>query len=196
MVNLVNPGWEFDRFTATPYFLVLVAVATLGLFADANALSLAGAYVLSALEVLGLWCTVSVGLGRPSGAYLYLRRFGLRRRAYPDTLVLLTGRGLYMVLITYGFTVYYFAALYFLLLRYDPSSFVGLAYSSRIDQFVGSLYFSCITITTLGYADMYPHAAISRLFVVLEVFVGLAFTLFFFAAFVAFHVNSLSNRHD
>jgi hypothetical protein len=195
-VNRISPEWEFNQFSATPYFLVLVSIATIGLFADSYAFSLAGAYILSALEALGMWCTVAVGLGRPSGPFLYLRQFGLRRRPYPGGLVLLTGRGLYMVLMTYGLTIYYFAALYFLLLKYNPSSIIGLAYPSKLEQFINCLYFSCITITTLGYADMYPHAAVSRITVVLEVFTGLAFSLFFFGAFVAFHVNSLGKKDD
>jgi hypothetical protein len=167
-------------------------IATVCLFSENVLLSIASAYILSALELLGLWCSVAVALRKPTALFQLLHKFGLRHRPYPLTLVLLKGQALYMVIITYAFTIYYFGAVYFLISRVFPDSFIGLSQPSKVEWLLTSLYLSGATITTLGHADIYPHAAISRSVVLLEVFIGLAFGLFIFAAFVSFHINRIA----
>jgi len=43
---------------------------------------------------------------------------------------------------------------------------------------VQSLYFSAVTLTTVGYGDLYPTHDASRLFTVVFVFAGVSFVLF------------------
>jgi hypothetical protein len=105
---------------------------------------------------------------------------------------LLRGRGLYMVVVTYFFTIYFFAAMYFAILQFEADAITGLPHGQAIEQFLNCLYFSGATITTLGYADLFPHALIVRMLALLEVFIGMSFSLFVFSGFVAFHINALS----
>ena len=45
-----------------------------------------------------------------------------------------------------------------------------------------SLYFSVITLTTVGYGDLYPTTAASKVFTILYVFIGLGIILAFLNA--------------
>ncbi len=86
----------------------------------------------------------------------------------------------------------YFGAIFFLMSRVFPDSLLEFHSLPEIDGLLTSLYLSGATITTLGYADIYPHTAVSRFTALLETFIGIIFALFIFAAFVSFHVNKIT----
>lgn len=61
-----------------------------------------------------------------------------------------------------------YAAIYQLIYFTTPKSF-----SAELSSFVDALYFSTVTMATVGYGDIAPTAVISRLAVVSEIIVGL-----------------------
>lgn len=63
-----------------------------------------------------------------------------------------------------------FAAIYLLL---PDNSFFQLKNSFDCKSLLQCLYFSTITITTLGFGDFYPTTAIARLFVMSETILGM-----------------------
>ena len=62
--------------------------------------------------------------------------------------------------------------LYLLLNEFIPLSFSGLTGSSWQDNFADAIYFSFVTLTTLGYGDILPVNPIARFLVYSEVIVG------------------------
>jgi voltage-gated potassium channel len=60
----------------------------------------------------------------------------------------------------------------------------GTVFYSRVEGWspLDSLYFSVITLTTVGYGDLYPTTAASKVFTVLYIFIGLGIILAFLNA--------------
>jgi Ion channel. len=51
---------------------------------------------------------------------------------------------------------------------------------------IGGIYFSVITIATVGFGDIVPVSSAARLMVVGEVLLGVAYAVFFFSIIAAF----------
>ena len=64
-----------------------------------------------------------------------------------------------------------YTSIYMFILLIVPNSFHGLEYTSLGADFSMVTYYSFITLTTLGYGDIYPQEPISRFFVVSEAIV-------------------------
>ena len=64
------------------------------------------------------------------------------------------------------------ALLSLLLMRAEPESFSGIATTDWQESYLRMVYFSFITLTTLGYGDIAAALPVSRFFVYLEAIVG------------------------
>jgi voltage-gated potassium channel len=59
-----------------------------------------------------------------------------------------------------------------MLMRAEPDSFVGIATTDWQESYLRMVYFSYITLTTLGYGDISAALPVSRFFVYLEAIIG------------------------
>ncbi len=73
------------------------------------------------------------------------------------------------------------AILYLLLALTTPGAFNGLPQAPWLDNFAAAVYFSFVTITTLGYGDISPALPVARFLVMMEAIVG----VFYMAILVA-----------
>jgi hypothetical protein len=72
------------------------------------------------------------------------------------------------------------ASLFVLVERFRPTAFAKLAYAgpefpsgaARTGQYVEMIYYSFVTLTTLGYGDISPWSALVRMLAVTEANVG------------------------
>lgn len=64
------------------------------------------------------------------------------------------------------------ASLYMIVLFFDPGAFKGIDTISREDSWPAILYFSFVTLATLGYGDITPTIPISRTLAYLEAIAG------------------------
>ena len=73
------------------------------------------------------------------------------------------------------------AMLYLLIAEAIPDSFNGVSHAPWLDNFATAVYFSFVTITTLGYGDISPATPLARFLVYMEAIVG----VFYMAILVA-----------
>ncbi|CAH1605340.1 Ion channel [Vibrio jasicida] len=64
------------------------------------------------------------------------------------------------------------AVIYLLVLEFFPSSFTGLEAKPWLSNLFNTLYFSFITLTTVGYGDISPTVPVAQFFVFFEAIVG------------------------
>ncbi|WP_039986748.1 potassium channel family protein [Vibrio owensii] len=64
------------------------------------------------------------------------------------------------------------AVIYLLVLEFFPSSFTGLEAKPWLSNLFNALYFSFITLTTVGYGDISPTVPVAQFFVFFEAIVG------------------------
>lgn len=83
--------------------------------------------------------------------------------------------------LSYVIAIYGFALAYVAVSRY----FVGSFNVSELDL-IGGIYFSVTTIATVGFGDIVPVSSLARLMVVSEMFMGLAYAVFFFSIIASF----------
>src|SRR5262245_11726952 len=75
-----------------------------------------------------------------------------------------------------------------------PDAIRGLAEGGAPPDFPALLYFSYITLLTIGYGDITPASAAARMLAVGEGLVGMAFTTVILAVLVAGHLRDRGNR--
>jgi hypothetical protein len=83
---------------------------------------------------------------------------------------------------------------YGLLETVRPGSIHGLAEGGAALDFPSLLYFSYITLLTIGYGDITPLSATARMMTVVEGLLGMAFTTIVLAVLVAAHLRHRDNR--
>ena len=84
------------------------------------------------------------------------------------------------------------AILYLLLAQTTPGVFNGLPQAPWLDNFAAAVYFSFVTITTLGYGDISPALPVARFMVIMEAIVG----VFYMAILVASLIGVRMSAHD
>jgi voltage-gated potassium channel len=83
------------------------------------------------------------------------------------------------------------AILYVFIAEIIPGAFNGIAQAPWIENFATAIYFSFVTITTLGYGDISPAMPLARFLVFMEAVIG----VFYMAILVASLIGvSLADR--
>lgn len=89
--------------------------------------------------------------------------------------------GLILIAVIVGFALMYYA---------NSASLEG------VDRFGSALYFSIVTITTLGDGDMFPKDGLARTFVCLEVLTGVVLVGVFLNSIAQAHAQRLHNLNE
>ena len=95
------------------------------------------------------------------------------------------------------FLILGYAFIYYGLHKILISSFVSTAELGGFARFgsIGDfIYYSAITIATVGYGDIYPVHILARLFVLTEVLYGALLVIFLISSFTAISIPLTSER--
>jgi len=77
-----------------------------------------------------------------------------------------------------------------LLSRHDPGAFSGITWQVDDSRLSAFMYYSFVTLTTLGYGDMAPASAVARILAVMEALLGQLFVVVLIARIVGLQVSS------
>ena len=100
------------------------------------------------------------------------------------------GRPAFAFFTLYSFSVIVFAMIYRIMDRVTESSIFLIEGQPGAISFTESLYFSLITMSTVGYGDITPASEALRVVVGIEVMVGIMLFLFGFAEIIRYARNS------
>ena len=96
----------------------------------------------------------------------------------------------------YSFTVIIFAAFYRVVDRFTPGVHFEVGGIVRDITLQESLYFSLVTLSTLGYGDILPLSSVTRVLVSLEIVTGVLLLLFGFSEIIAFSRERQDRSHN
>ena len=97
-------------------------------------------------------------------------------------------------LIFYTLIVIVFACLYRILDLVSPHNFLIAGEAATI-SFGDSLYFSMITLSTVGYGDIVPNSPLLQVLVTIQIVSGVLLMLFGFAEFISYGRERAQRRH-
>jgi len=100
-------------------------------------------------------------------------------------------RMIILLIINYFEIIFWFAFFYRIIYNLFDNVFVG---SSLINSINGSLYFSVVTMTTLGYGDVTPSHWFSMFLICIQVLIGLFIAFILIARFIPLLKNYLISR--
>jgi uncharacterized membrane protein len=167
-----NPEWQRYRSIVLVLWLVSLtgSLAALAPVPERWALLALAAETASLLPLMAL---ISVGI----------LRFVYRSRS-------LTIDGIFATVVVYVLIALTFARVYVLLLGWDPGSFdlgTPVAGLSPHQKQVDLLYFSLITLATVGYGDILPVSETARMLATIEAIVGQFYVAVIVAVFVGMY---------
>jgi hypothetical protein len=107
----------------------------------------------------------------------------------------LTTDGIFATVTVYLIIALFFSLLYLLLLEWNPASF-NLAVAGRSPQLLQSdlLYFSLVTLATVGYGDILPVSETARVLAVIEATIGQFYIAVIVAVFVGMYATQQRDR--
>lgn len=136
------------------------------------------------LGALGIYAVLATFI---AAAHIYLPRYKTIRlgRSKRSVVYHLSNNRVFTALkfagVSYLITIYCFALAYSFISNFKPERF-----KDSIDGMIASLYFSIVTMATVGYGDITPKDWLSRSFVSAEILIGVGFSIFFFSIIAGF----------
>jgi hypothetical protein len=172
-----NPRWRMGRSVVIAVWLLSLAGSLLALAPLPEQWHRVGRTVELALS-LPLLALLAIGI----------LRFIFRSRR-------LTVDGIFATVTVYLIIALFFSLLYLLLLAWNPASF-NLAVAERTPQLLQSdlLYFSLVTLATLGYGDILPVSETARTLAVIEATIGQFYVAVIVAVFVGMYATQQRDR--
>ncbi len=82
------------------------------------------------------------------------------------------------------------AVIYLILLVAEPSSFSGIEIQSWQQVFPRVIYYSFVTLTTLGYGDILPTTRIAEFFVYMEAVIGVFYMAIIVSSLVSINLST------
>jgi hypothetical protein len=83
-----------------------------------------------------------------------------------------------------------FAMLYLLIVQFSPSAFNGVDKLSWYDNLADYVYFSFVSLTTLGFGDITPALPVVRFLVYMEAVVGQLYVAILIASLVGMRISA------
>jgi hypothetical protein len=179
MTLWANPGWDRVRHTMIGLWVVSLLGSLLTLLPLSPAMQHLARTVENA-SVLPLLAILIAGILR----YVFTRRE-------------LNVQGLFATIAVYLFIAFFFASVYVLVLEWDPASFhlpVDAAARPRSMLMHDMVYFSMITLATVGYGDILPVSETARSLAVIEAVVGQFYVAIVVAVFVGMYAAAQQRR--
>lgn len=167
-----NPGWQRFRSIAIGLWLVSLAGSLVALVPVPERWGLL-ALAAETTSLLPLVALISIGI----------LRFVYRSRS-------LTIDGIFATVVVYVLIALTFARVYVLLMDWNPQSFdlgVPAAGLTRHQIHIDLLYFSLVTLATVGYGDVLPVSDTARMLAMIEAVVGQFYVAVIVAVFVGMY---------
>lgn len=86
--------------------------------------------------------------------------------------------------------------LYLLLAEFSPNAFAGIEPRSWQENFPDFIYFSFVTLTTLGFGDLLPISPLARFLVYIEAITGVFYMAIVVSSLVGAGINSAQQKDD
>ena len=86
------------------------------------------------------------------------------------------------------------AILYLFIAEFMPGAFNGLAQAPWLENFATAVYFSFVTITTLGFGDISPALPLARFLVFMEAIVGVFYIAILVASLIGVRMSDAANK--
>jgi voltage-gated potassium channel len=87
------------------------------------------------------------------------------------------------------------AMLYLFIAELSPGAFNGLPQAPWLENFAEAVYFSFVTITTLGYGDISPVQPLPRFLVLMEAIVGVFYMAILVASLIGVRMSARQAAH-
>jgi voltage-gated potassium channel len=87
------------------------------------------------------------------------------------------------------------AILYVFIAEIIPGAFNGIAQAPWIENFATAIYFSFVTITTLGYGDISPAMPLARFLVFMEAIIGVFYMAILVASLIGVSLADRDTKH-
>lgn len=110
----------------------------------------------------------------------------------------ITERDIVLMLVAYVVTGIVFASIFFLIdLKTPKEAFYNISVSDQVtfDEYIKYLYFSFITLTSVGYGDIYPLTSATRILTILETISGVFLISFSLGIVISSSGNINSNKN-
>ncbi|MEM8638170.1 MAG: potassium channel family protein [Cyanobacteria bacterium P01_G01_bin.54] len=180
IIFLIVQSYRLKRFL----FILFVAIAVLVFFLD-TALTLewiSTSVITATLLSIGLIYALFFG----SATLLILRDILRTPRVTMDTV-----RGGICVYLLLG---YFWAVLYVIVETFDPHAFSSTLLTNNADTKM--IYYSFVTLTTLGFGDIIPLSPMASILTVLEALVGQLYPTIFFGVLVGKYLSHRNPSDD
>ncbi len=82
-----------------------------------------------------------------------------------------------------------FATVFLLIVQFSPDAFKGANHSAWYDNFADFVYFSFVSLTTLGFGDITPVKPLARFLVYFEAIAGQFYLTILVASLVGMHIS-------
>jgi len=209
VVQLFLPGWHpyFARITVAACFTLMLISAVFAVSERRRTVIVAlllavPAILLAGLNVLLRW----------DGLVIAYHLFGISFLGYTVVVILaflfreqrVTLNMIFASLCVYLLLGVLWAEVYSLLEILEPESFVftfaeeGTSYRMRFggEQSIFPLYYSLVTMTTLGYGDIVPASSATRMFAAVQALMGQLYLVVLVARLVGLHISQGATRKN
>ncbi len=172
-----RPDFEFGTFSSTPYFVLVVLIATVGLIASpTNAIGFVSLYVLFILELVSLSVCATIAIISP-GRLQVLNRTVARRTFSPQA-VTANRTTIYSAIVSAGYAVFFYGAVSYVLWQGNHSFFGRVSAHSATPYIFWQFMQNSFLIITNAGPTLTPQRFLSELIRDVELIVGIFLLVF------------------